>query len=146
MNTRELDRLLCERLGIEGRASWYVGIPGSPQAPESNRPWFCYCGGEEACRRWITDHPDYSERNRVSVYSLTHYPALSTTGEGMLRLMEALRADGHDHRMEGDGYGLFRGSIKPRMAGSYFYGERSDSAPLALALAAARALGIGVPE
>jgi hypothetical protein len=119
MNHRELDRLLCERLGIAGEENlWRVG-------------------GDSATG---TD-------SGYEVHREIKYPALSTTGDGMVRLMDALGAYGYKWRVEHDGQ---KGPVASvRRWPENWASEPSFTAavlPTALALAAATALQIEVPE
>lgn len=70
-------------------------------------------------------------------------PRLSITGEGMLVLMKALRAQGHSAHLSGYPEAV-RAMVNPR-GGEHGFSTGEDE-PLALALAAAAALGIEVPE
>lgn len=97
----------------------------------------CVCGAK---------HADSRPRGEKCPARCDHFPKLSTTGKGMLTLMDALRTQGHSWVVEGDGYGLCRGKVQPEGWHHAILGERTDSAPLALALAAAASLGIEVPE
>lgn len=71
------------------------------------------------------------------------YPAVSSTGNGMLLLMKALRAGGHEYTIKAHGYGLVRAIVDFSQGAGAPWG---DDEPMALALAAAAALGVEVPE
>lgn len=116
-----LDRALCERLGIPPRVE----------------------AGQ-------TEHlgSGYS-----IVRKAPQYPALSTTGDGMVLLMEALQRHGWDWDARNGReparvtFGVFCIELFaqfPQERRQYY--ATSASAPMALALAAAAALGIEVPE
>ena len=63
------------------------------------------------------------------------YPALSTTGDGMVLLMEALAKADHGASVDNRGIGYVSGRVRV-----------ARSAPMALAMAAAAALGIEVAD
>lgn len=74
------------------------------------------------------------------------YPALSTTGDGMVLLMGALQKANWRYVMRGETLhwvDLFP-VLEPRHKG--IAGTMCDSAPMALAMAAAAALGIEVAD
>jgi hypothetical protein len=126
----DLDRLLCERLGIAPTEHW----PASESVYDA------------------------------SVVPSLEYPALSTTGDGMVMLMNALGARNDRVALEQvpglDRNELHRRKLSvdqlaPVLYKALVYVKETDkvglihnepSAPLAVALAAADALGIKVPE
>lgn len=103
MNHRELDRRLCERLGIE--PAWHVD-----------------------------NNDEYGET------IMPVYPALSTTGEGMVRLLDELRYQNYEVVIE---Y-LLEGLCYVRVGPANWKG--CLPAPPSLALTAAAALGIEVSD
>ena len=126
IDTRELDRLLCERLGIEGKVIHdYHG---------------CDLETYDWGNPWRTGTP------KCTCTPSVEYPAVSTDGNAMLVLLEALRRFGF--AME-----FFAGTL-PALCAARCIPDRSTeptwhrdkSLPLAIALAAAAALGIAVPQ
>lgn len=132
MNHQELDRLLCERLGIA------PAIPARHEfRDQRGRPRACTCGARADEGRPVT---------QKCPARCDHYPKLSTTGEGMLVLMETLAKASHwaEARIlvvPGLEY-TARVALQHRAS----HTGRATTVPLALALAAAAALGIEVPE
>lgn len=123
----DLDRLLCERLGI------------APTFTARHDYWDemgnlrdCICGATHA------DRP----RDEKCPARCDSYPTLSTSGHGMLTLMLALAERDHYASVAIACVGFEAHCVTTARR----WEVRNDSAPLALALAAAAALGIEVPE
>lgn len=126
MNHRELDRRLCERLGIP------ADLPSRHIMHDyAGRPQMCDCGARSFEDR-IADEP--------CIAHPAVYPPLSTTGDGMVRLLDELRYQNHEVVIE---Y-LLEGLCYVRVGSANWKG--CLPAPLSLALAAAAALQIEVPE
>lgn len=147
MNAPQLDRLLCERLGIEGQKRWYVGDDHTS----------IYSGTETECREWASEHFDYCKRLGYTVEFQIAYPSLSTTGYGMLTLMSALTEAGFDARLEvlrGGSSNVWLRPNKAVPAPPLVIWEHPwricwsgwVPPPLGVAITAAKALGIEVPE
>lgn len=123
----DLDRLLCERLGIAPT------IPARHEfRDQRGRRRACTCGAMANEGRALDEK---------CPARCDHFPKLSTTGDGMVALMEALNRASHDFNIAPDPHGVEVLSLR---------GDRctaqNKSYPLALALAAAAALGIEVSE
>lgn len=79
----------------------------------------------------------------IDWFPVEEWPTLSTTGDGMLTLMRALESEGYNY-MIGKRAGLPYDACVGNASGAPL--AKADQAPMALALAAAAALGIEVPE
>ena len=143
MDSAALDRALCERLGIEPRLMmWQVG-------DEPGVHVFSHWDAT-LVQQWHERHREYCDRLGYQVREAPIYPALSTTGDGMVLLMEALRRKtGRLPRVGAESNGSYRAIVVPNAP---TFTERfnalssgaADTAPMALAMAAAAALGIEV--
>lgn len=127
IDTKKLDTLLCEALEI---------------APIVE---ICECGGN----LWELALPDddaqlchLCPKFRVAQ---REYPELSTSGNGMLLLMQALRRRDMVWFTEFCGDQIFACVFKPEPDGEPMT-QYGDEEPITLALAAAQALGIEVPR
>jgi hypothetical protein len=139
MNHAELDRLLCERLNIEPEKYGLLIVADSEGEVLGNPI-------SEDIVEWV--EPRLSHGLRVHRGS-PKYPALSTTGDGMLVLMHALRSFGYYPQIVGgdNGYAVRIGaSIIGGHVTHILIHIDQETAPRALAIAAAWALGIEVPE
>lgn len=125
MDSAALNRALCEKLGIAPitRTCTCGHDRDEHLLPPLTDPNMCY-GDADIFRQCPC--PGFTEQS-------ADYPPLSTTGEGMLRLMEALEKAGHSCTIYSGGVGYVSGRLRV-----------AASAPMALALAAAAALGIEV--
>ncbi len=129
MNHAELDRRLCERLGI---------APSDPSRHRYDRRHCFHCGGVRDLSAPLDERCPAREDG---------YPALSSTGEGMLTLMDYLRFYGYfaqivarDKRFTARiGASIFAGNV-----GHVSSEVERESAPLALAIAAAVSLEIEI--
>lgn len=100
------------------------------------------------CERLGIEPEDWKLENHWKLEAV--YPALSTSGDGMLRLMQELKSVEHvgvgcHLRIEQKG-AYVRTAVEFGLIRSVSEWTTETSAPLALALAAAKALGIEVPE
>jgi hypothetical protein len=132
MNNQELDRLICERLDIKGEERWSVG----------NDKLTFFSNTEDHCKNWVACNPNFCSARGFSVRKKVVYPALSTTGDGMVILMEALKKS----RLPWSVWNPLRGRLHYSAGVSHSEIAEAYSAPLALALAAATALGIMTPR
>lgn len=130
MDSAALDRALCERLGI-------APIDESPGHKYADHDGTSDC--ENGCGAWMgpfrSGAPTGVDPFGECPLAAPVYPPLSTTGEGMLRLMEALEKAGHSCTIYSGGVGYVSGRLRVE-----------GSAPMALALATAAALGIEVQD
>ena len=96
----------------------------------------------ESCEKWVADFAEYSREHGYTAHAVMRYPRLSTTGDGMLLLMQALRRARRSwgvEEMPTELQAWVWNSTEAQTASH-------DSPPMALALAAAQALGIEVPR
>lgn len=141
MNTRELDRLLCEHLGIDCEFDGWKVLDSNGV---EYLTWGDVENGEARCQQFI-DMALPSRNVGWHVARIREYPALSTTGDGMWTLMQALKKKKFDVQTNihsEDEWGVcIIDSHQIRC-----YGQVDASLPLALACAAADALGIKPPK
>jgi hypothetical protein len=124
-NWAALDAALCEKLGIAPLTTQCKCGHSHPK----NLPLGWVCGSRIGDGRCLC--PGYEE--------MKVYPALSTTGDGMLLLIEALGKAGNVVEITVPGVGYLTMVTAGQVQGSQYWRE----APQAVAIAAARAYGIG---
>lgn len=113
MSNEEIDAAACEYAGLEPLYT--------PLADCNNRNCPVGCPDNHC----VSEHGPFTGKE-------FEYPAVSSTGDGMLLLMEALKSKGIFHRVEYD---------SDRRVGHAYYSTvdfekaNADSAPMALALA-----------
>lgn len=138
-----LDRALCEKLGIEPTQREHQVIDDDDDV--------LFFGTHRDCVQWLEDVNRMGGGEGLVIREWVEYPALSTTGDGMVLLMEALEKHGWDWDARNGReparvtFGVFCIALFaefPQERRQHY--ATSASAPMALALAAAAALGIEV--
>lgn len=123
----DFERRLCERLSVP--ASFVVCECGSTDcAHEGGNCWVCTCTSFRLARK--------------------AYPAVSRTGDGMLALVDALDARDWIYGVENlrDGRGVEAYCLMCIPESQDVASALAPTAPLALALAVAKAFGVEVPQ
>lgn len=133
-----LDRALCEELGIAGQEQWVVG---------SATDHVIFGDGitREIAERWAWENAHTCRVLGYTAHAAMLYPRLSTTGEGMRLLAEALAANYPEIEIH---FALMLGWWRASVSiDDELTCERNDERlPMAFALAVAGALGLEVPE
>jgi len=133
VDSAALDRALCERLGIAPTQHEHQVID---EVHASEQPYFC--GTRQECARWLAEL--VMGWDGLAIREHIVYPALSTSEAGFSILWKALKRNGWSVFLSDDEDDCWAQVSKTISLSS----GAADTAPLALALAAAAALGIEV--
>lgn len=129
-----LDRALCEKLGIEPTQREHQVIDEDDDV--------LFFGAHRECVQWLEDVNRMGGGEGLAIREHIVYPALSTSEAGFSILWRALKRNGWSVFLSDDEDGCrARVSKTPTLD---FRSGYYDTAPMALALAAAAALGIEV--
>lgn len=126
IRTDNLDREVCEFLGIPPRREWCVGR-------ESERSIRIYFGSEEYTRKWLAEKQADGLHLDQEVWPLDVYPAVSTTWEGFGLMVAALKKKDWYVGCSVNSAGRDIATIVTKQSGRS--DESADTIPLALALA-----------